>query len=130
MDFCNLGKRYLKALEKGELKGILELFTKDGQVISPVYGRLHADKFYRALLADTQNSELELHHCICDHKANKLAIYFTYRWTLKDDSLLIFDVVDILVLDNNHKVKELTIVYDSRETSSKIASLRQQESDQ
>ena len=127
MDFCDLGERYLNALEKGELEEILELFSSDGQVISPVYGRLRADKFYDTLFDDTLNSELQLHHSICDHKANKLAVYFTYRWTLKDDSLLIFDVVDILVLDDNHKIKELTIVYDSRETSSKIASLRQQE---
>ena len=127
MDLCSLGERYLEALEKGELEGILNLFSSDAEVISPVYGRLKADKFYAKLLGDTQNSELHLHHSICDRKANKLAIYFTYRWTLKDDSLLIFDVVDILVLDSDHKIMELSIIYDSRETSSKIASLRQQE---
>ena len=127
MDLNSLGEKYLKALEKGELQDILELFAPDGQVISPVYGRLKADKFYTTLLGDTKRSELQLHHSICDKVANKLAIYFTYRWTLKDDSLLIFDVADILVLDNDKKIKELIIIYDSRETSSKIASLRQQE---
>lgn len=127
MDFCSLGELYLEALEKGDLEGILNLYAPNAQVISPVYGRLKANEFYNTLLDDTQNSELQLHHSICDRQASKLALYFTYRWTLKDDSLLIFDVVDILVLDKNFKIKELTIIYDSRDTSSKIASLRQQE---
>ncbi len=127
MDLNSLGEKYLKALEKGELQDILGLFAPDGQVISPVYGRLKADTFYTKLLGDTKRSELQLHHSICDKEANKLALYFTYRWTLKDDSLLIFDVADILVLDDDKKIKELTIIYDSRETSSKIALLRQQE---
>ncbi|MDX1315692.1 MAG: nuclear transport factor 2 family protein [Eudoraea sp.] len=127
MDFCKLGEQYLEALEQGSLQGILELFASDAQVISPVYGRLKAEDFYTTLLADTHSSELQLQHCICDRKARKIAVYFIYHWTLKDDSLLIFDVVDILLLDENHKIKELNIIYDSRETSSKIASLRQQE---
>ena len=127
MEVCDVGQQYLSALERGKLEGILELFAPDAQVISPVYGRLKADVFYSTLLADTHRSALQLHHSICDRKANKLAVYFTYRWTLKDDSLLIFDVVDILVLDSDCKIKELSIIYDSRETSSKIASLRQQE---
>lgn len=127
MGFCDLGARYIKALQKGELQGILELFAPDAQVVSPVYGRLDAYQFYSALLADTRMSQLQLHHSICDREAGKLAIYFTYYWTLKDDSQLIFDVVDILVLDNNHKIKGLSIIYDSRDTSKKIASLRQQE---
>ncbi|MBT8206444.1 MAG: nuclear transport factor 2 family protein [Eudoraea sp.] len=127
MGFCDLGVRYIEVLQEGNLQGILELFASDAQVVSPVYGRLDADKFYTSLLADTQSSQLQLHHSICDKEARKLAVYFTYHWTLKDDSQLIFDVVDILLLDNNNKIKGLTIVYDSRDTSKKIASLRQQE---
>lgn len=127
MEFCSLGDRYLEVLQKGDLQGILALFAADAQVISPVYGRLGARKFYTSLLADTKNSRLQLHHSICDRKASLLAVYFNYQWTLKDDSMLIFDVVDILVLDREQKIKELTIIYNSRETSRKIASLRQQE---
>ena len=127
MDFCDLSARYIEALQKGELQEILELFAADAQVVSPVYGRLDAHKFYTSLLADTKSSQLQLHHNICDREGRKMAVYFTYHWTLKDDSQLIFVVVDILVLDDNDKIKGLTIIYDSRETSKKIASLRQQE---
>ncbi|MCX2718859.1 nuclear transport factor 2 family protein [Lentiprolixibacter aurantiacus] len=126
MEFCNLGERYLEALQKGELQEILELFAPDAKVDSPVYGRLGANEFYTSLLADTRSSELQLHQCICDREATKLAVYFTYNWTLKDGSRLVFDVVDIMVLDSYHKISELIIVYNNSETLGKITSLRQQ----
>ncbi|MGI9544191.1 MAG: hypothetical protein ACR2MX_13110, partial [Cyclobacteriaceae bacterium] len=77
-----LASKYLEALESGNLAEILELFTIDAQVISPLYGQMAASDFYRQLLKDTRQSKLTLKG-IFDHKqGEKIALLFNYQWTM------------------------------------------------
>lgn len=118
----NLALGYVKALQGGNLKEILDLFTTDGQVISPLYGKLKAAEFYLRLLKDTNQSKLTLKEVFDQKNGEKIAIYFNYQWTLQDGSEVSFDVVDILELDGC-KIEKLTIIYDTFNTRSAFQNL-------
>ncbi|MEH6535887.1 MAG: nuclear transport factor 2 family protein, partial [Psychroserpens sp.] len=45
--------------------------------------------------------------------SNDLALYFTYKWTLKNNQKVEFDVVDIIEFDSKNKIKKLKIIYDT-----------------
>ena len=42
-----------------------------------------------------------------------IALHFNYHWTLKNNSQVNFEVVDILEFNDNDKIKVLTIIYDT-----------------
>jgi len=45
--------------------------------------------------------------------SNNIALYFTYKWTLKSNKIVEFDVVDIIELDSDNKIIKLKIIYDT-----------------
>ena len=108
-----VAENYLKHLENGDLKHLLEMFNKDGMVDSPLYGIKKAKDFYRELKDDTSNSKLQLKGIFEESNSPNLAIYFTYEWTLKNGTEVKFDVVDILELDDDFKILQLKIIYDT-----------------
>ena len=108
-----IANNYLKYLERGEINNVIDLFTEDGIVHSPIYGIKNATEFYPLLNNDTSNSEFILKG-IFEHKnANDLALYFTYKWTLKNNKKVEFDVVDIIEFNAENKIKTLKIIYDT-----------------
>ncbi|WP_237270756.1 hypothetical protein [Tenacibaculum discolor] len=42
-----------------------------------------------------------------------MALYFTYKWTLKNNEKVEFDVVDIIELNSENKITKLKIIYDT-----------------
>ncbi|MCV6628737.1 MAG: hypothetical protein OIF50_02645 [Flavobacteriaceae bacterium] len=44
-----------------------------------------------------------------------ILLYFNYKWVLQSGKTVAFDVVDIIELDTNYKIKKLTIIYDTKE---------------
>lgn len=116
--------KYLDYLEKGNIKKLLKLFTKNGIVDSPVYGVLNANKFYVELSNDTINSELRLKGIFEENDSNKLALYFEYKWTMKNNKLVEFDVVDILEFDDNNSINRLKIIYDTVKSREMVNELR------
>jgi hypothetical protein len=104
---------YLELLEKGVIEQLLTLFSEDAMIDSPVYGILRADEFYRNLASDTANSELKLLGVFEENNSNYLALYFNYKWTLKNNKIVDFDVVDIIEFDAQHKISKLKIIYDT-----------------
>ncbi|WP_297694966.1 nuclear transport factor 2 family protein [uncultured Eudoraea sp.] len=105
--------KYLDYLDKGDIEKIIELFNKNGVVDSPIYGIMKAHEFYHKLNNDTNNSELLLKGIFEDNDSNKLALYFGYKWTLKNKEEVEFDVVDILEFDSLNTITKLKIVYDT-----------------
>ena len=105
--------KYLKHLENGEVDKVIDLFSSDGIVESPLYGVMNAGEFYRELNNDTANSELELKGIFEQNDSRDLALYFTYTWTLQNGQMTKFDVVDIITLDENYKIERLKIIYDT-----------------
>jgi len=55
-----VANKYLKHLESGDIRRVIELFNENGIVESPLYGIKKADLFYRELNNDTSNSKLHL----------------------------------------------------------------------
>lgn len=107
---------YLSALEEGDLAGMLELFTPDAVVHSPLYGTLPAAEFYPALFADTRSTKLTLLGTMrgtsVEGKA-LLSFLFHFDWQLPGGTAAPFDVVDIAELDDDGLISSIRIVYDS-----------------
>lgn len=108
-----IAKDYITHLEHGHIAQIIALFNKNGIVDSPLYGIKKAEEFYLELHRDTANSTLSLLGIFEEQDSNKLALYFTYKWTLKNNNIVEFDVVDILEFDNENKISRLKIIYDT-----------------
>ena len=108
-----IANKYLDYLENGNIEQVIELFNEKGIVDSPIYGIKKADEFYRELNNDTSNSELNLHGIFEEKDSNMLALYFTFKWTLKNNRIVEFDVVDIIEFDSLNKIRKLKIIYDT-----------------
>ncbi len=100
MEKNKIANEYLRYLEKGDIDKVIELFDKNGIVESPIYGIKKADEFYRELNNDTINSELYLKGIFEQNESNNLALYSTYKWTLKNNQKVEFDVVDIIEINS------------------------------
>ncbi|APZ47110.1 hypothetical protein BW723_12815 [Polaribacter reichenbachii] len=113
MNKKEIAKQYITHLENGNIKQVVALFNENGMVDSPLYGIKKADEFYRELNSDTANSELHLKGIFEENDSSSLALYFTYKWTLKNNKKVEFDVVDIIEFDNQNKINKLKIIYDT-----------------
>jgi hypothetical protein len=113
MNKKEIANKYLEYLEKGDIHRIIELFNENGIVDSPLYGIKKARDFYKELNNDTSNSELIPIGIFEREDSNDLALYFSYKWTLKNNQIVNFDVVDIIELDSKNKIKKLKIIYDT-----------------
>ncbi len=113
MNKKEVATKYLEYLEKGEINLLIDLFDENGMVDSPIYGIKKAENFYRDLSDDTSNSKLILKGIFEQQDSNDLALYFNYKWTLQNNQVVEFDVVDIIELDDNNKITKLKIIYDT-----------------
>ena len=113
MNHKEIAKQYLTHLENGNIEKVISLFNQTAIVDSPIYGIKKADDFYRELNSDTTNSKLHLKGIFEENDSNNLALYFTYKWTLKNNQKVEFDVVDIIEFDNQNKISKLKIIYDT-----------------
>ncbi|HJO93591.1 MAG TPA: hypothetical protein QF753_09345 [Victivallales bacterium] len=108
--------KYLEALNSGNLEEVLSLFEENAVVISPLYGKLSAIKFYTDLFAETGNSNTTLLNVFeksCS-KNNCIALHFNYEWTLKNNVIVNFECVDIVSINSKgDKFTKLTIIYDT-----------------
>jgi hypothetical protein len=113
MNKKEIAKEYITHLENGNIAQVIALFSQNGIVDSPLYGIKKADEFYLELNSDTANSELSLLGIFEENDSNNLALYFTYKWTLKNNQIVEFDVVDIIEFDNQNRISKLKIIYDT-----------------
>ncbi|WP_299431079.1 nuclear transport factor 2 family protein [uncultured Maribacter sp.] len=110
MNKKEIAKQYITHLENGNIEKVVALFNENGMVDSPLYEIKKTDEFYRELNSDTLNSELHLKGIFEENDSNNLALYFTYKWTLKNNQRVEFDVVDIIEFDNQNKISKLKII--------------------
>ena len=113
MNKKEIAKKYIGHLENGNIEQIIALFSQDGIVDSPLYGIRKANEFYLELNSDTANSELSILGIFEENDSNNLALYFTYKWTLKNNQIVEFNVVDIIEFDALNKISKLKIIYDT-----------------
>jgi len=101
-------------LEIGSADEIIKLFSPDAVVHSPLYGDVKAKKFYQELFKDTSKSKITLMNIFVSQNNPQIAAgHFRYVWILKDGTSTSFECVDIFRFDENGKIKELTIIYDT-----------------
>ena len=108
-----IARRYLHLLSDGDTEKIIALFSKNGIVNSPLYGKKRADEFYDLLGIATISSALAFKKIFRSTNSIEIALYFEYTWTVKSGKTVVFDVVDIIKFDHENKIQELTIVYDT-----------------
>lgn len=111
--FAELSSAYLQHLENAELTALLNLFSPEAEVLSPLYGRQSATDFYTDLFADTNQSELTLKGTFINTANHSGCIFFQYSWTLATGEVVSFDVIDYLELGTEGKITFLQIVYDT-----------------
>ena len=109
-------KSYLQALRQDNLSGVLSLFAEKASVISPLYGTQPATIFYKELLADTNSSRIEMLDIFTNEKKRTAAVNFIYHWTLANGTTNSFDCVDVISFDEQNKIKQLKIIYDTVQT--------------
>lgn len=117
--------QYLHSLEKGDYEGILELFTQDAVVSSPLYGDIKASQFYRDLLRDTTKSRITLLNLFKSMK-NVGAAHFLYEWILRDGTVTSFECVDVMDVSDDGKIEHLTIIYDTFEIRNVFEDMKQE----
>lgn len=109
---CNC---YLAALNEGDLEQVLSLFTPDAVIVSPLFGTVQAEPFYRRLFANTNRSVTTLLNVFEKSRdANSVALHFQYTWTLKSGKLVEFECVDVFELSpERDRFAKLAIIYDT-----------------
>ena len=108
-----IAKQYIEFLAKGEVNKVIDLFSENGKVSSPIYGEKSASDFYQTLAGDTINSELSLKEIFENPLSGNIALYFEYKWTVKSGKIVKFDVVDLIEFNDDHKIVALKIIYDT-----------------
>ncbi len=109
----DVAKSYLNFLENDQVEEIVALFAEDGIVVSPLYGTMPAKSFYKTLAADTANSVLNFDGVFYEDNTNRISLLFDYDWELKTGEKVSFKVVDIIELNDDHKINKLIIIYDT-----------------
>lgn len=104
-------KRYVDALEAGDLEGILALFSPDATVRSPLQGLQDARRFYTRLLAATKESRIAILMTL-HSEDDAVAAHLRYDWTLRDGSQETFECVDLFRIGDDGRFGELKIFYD------------------
>lgn len=108
--------QYLQFLEKGNYQDIVQLFTPDAVIRSPLYGELPASAFYEQLLSDTTQSKITLLNLFADESKRIGAAHFLYEWVLKEGIVTSFECVDVVHFSDSGKINQLTIIYDTYKT--------------
>ncbi len=106
-------KQYLQLLAKADYEALMELFSAEAVVYSPVYGEKLASDFYRELFEDTTASILRFQEGFVNEASNSSSLYFTYTWKMANGETYTFDCVDIFQFDESQKITSLRIIYDS-----------------
>ncbi|GAA3522598.1 hypothetical protein GCM10022393_41490 [Aquimarina addita] len=108
-----IAEKYIELLSTGDTERIIGLFAKNGKVHSPIYGEQFSTTFYKELNNDTLNSELQVKEIFENSETNTLALYFEYQWTVRSGKKVTFDVVDIIEFNDQNKILDLRIIYDT-----------------
>ena len=74
--------RYLVDLQKADYKEIVELFDKNGYVISTSKGHMNAKDFFYSFLPNIRTAKTELHETFVG--SGKYAVRFSFDFEMKD----------------------------------------------
>ena len=108
-------EKYIDAIQSSKPEAIIELFTADGTVDSPVCGLKPARQFYYDWLKETNSVRVTvLNKFINPENPCSMALHLVLHLTLvRNNKDVSFPVVDIFDLnDTSDKIKKLNILFD------------------
>ena len=108
-------RKYLKALEAGEVDKAAALFTADGWVQSPFLGRLPVREYVTKVVAASRRTHLTVHDVLVSAEGHMRAVgYYLYDWELKDASKVSFECADVFNFDpQTGHIASVILVYDT-----------------
>jgi SnoaL-like protein len=108
-------RKYLRALEAGDVEKAAALFTVDGWVQSPFLGRLPVRDFVTKVAGASSGSELTVHDVLVSAEGHMRAVaYYLYDWRLKDGTKVAFECADVFNFDpNTGHIASIVLVYDT-----------------
>jgi hypothetical protein len=109
-------RKYLLALEAGDVEKAASLFVPDGWVQSPFLGRLPVRDFVTKVVSASSGAKLTVYDVLVSAEGHLRAVaYYLYDWSLKDGSNVSFDCADVFNFDpNTGKIQSIVLVYDTR----------------
>ena len=108
-------RKYLKALEAGDVEKAGALFTADGWVRSPFLGQIPVRDYISKVAGASRRSELTVHDVLVSAEGHTRAVaYYLYDWQLKDGSQVSFECADVFNFDpNTGHIASVVLVYDT-----------------
>jgi hypothetical protein len=108
-------RKYLKALEAGDVEKAAALFTVDGWVQSPFLGQLPVRAFITKVAGASSGTKLTVHDVLVSAEGHMRAVaYYLYDWRLNDGSKVSFECADIFNFDpNTGRIASIVLVYDT-----------------
>jgi ketosteroid isomerase-like protein len=108
-------RKYLKALEAGDVDRAAALFTTNAWVQSPFLGRIPIRDYVAKVAAASGRSELTVHDVLVSAEGHMRAVaYYLYDWSLKDGSRVSFDCADVFNFDlDTGRIASVVLVYDT-----------------
>lgn len=106
----NVAKQYILDLQKADYKDIVQLFEKNGKVVSTSRGEMDAKEFFYAFLPYINEAKTEIHQFFkASEGSDRLAVRFHFTYKMKDGEEGEGEYVDEFVFAQ-HSAK-LTQVY-------------------
>ncbi len=119
-------KKYFENLSNGNYESLIELFDNEAIVFSPLYGKRSAKEFYKELIEDSdESSEVKLLVTFSD--GDKGAGHFEYSWVLKNGDKSSFQGVDLFKFNDQGKIVEIRIIYDTYGTRENFEKMKEGE---
>jgi ketosteroid isomerase-like protein len=108
-------RKYLKALEAGDVEKAAALFIADGWVQSPFLGRLPVRDYVRKVVTASSASELTVYDVLVSAEGHMRAVaYYLYDWRLKDGTRVSFECADVFNFDpDSGRIASIVLVYDT-----------------
>ena len=108
-------RKYLQALEAGDVEKAAALFTANGWVRSPFLGQLPVRDYIAKVNAASSASVLTIHDVLVSAEGHMRAVgYYLYDWRLKDGSSVSFECADVFNFDpDSGRIASVVLVYDT-----------------
>lgn len=106
---------YMAALGQSVYATVKSLFAPDGKVLSPFLGEMLAGPFFDRLAGASANNVITpIDIFLSTRENNHATAYFQYDWTVKDETLITFKVMDLFTFEaDSDRITYLDLIYDT-----------------
>lgn len=110
-----LCRRYVAAMERGDLEAVLANFADDATATSPISGKQAARDFYAYVLRVTRDRSMALRTIFVGASdPSRAAVHVAYTRTVGNNTPATIEGVDVFELtEDRSKFAAVTIIYDT-----------------